>query len=70
MGHNRAGVRARQKLRRQRREELRLTRRDEAQQAGQSDGVVTKVKQAATKAVETIGDAVKTAADQVKKLVE
>jgi hypothetical protein len=62
MGHNRAGVRARARLRRHKRETMRLVKK--AEQA-ESPGVVAKVKQVAHDAAEKVTGLVKAAAEKV-----
>ena len=60
MGHNRAGVRQRARLRRRKREGERL-----AKKAAEPQGVVAKVKKVAKQAAEKVTEVVKAAAEKV-----
>jgi hypothetical protein len=62
MGYNRAGNRAKQKLRRTRKEQRRLSLKAAAAQEG---GVVKTVKRVATKAVAAVGKAVEVVKEKI-----
>lgn len=68
MGHNRAGVKARLKLRRRRKEEARLARKAAAPAEGTSGvgQVVQKVKDLAEGAVKKVGEVMEAAAHKLK----
>ena len=71
MGHNRAGVKARLKLKRRRREDARLARKAAAPAEGTSGagGVVQKVKNLAEGAVKKVGAVMEAAAHKIKDAV-
>ena len=71
MGHNRAGVKARLKLKRRRREEARLAAKAAApaEQTSGAGKVVQKVKELAEGAVKKVGAAMEAAAHKIKDAV-
>ena len=69
MGHNRAGVKARLKLRRRRKEEARLARKAAVPEEKPSGGVVQKVKELAEGAVKKVGKVMEAAAHKIKDAV-
>lgn len=65
MGHNRAGVRLRAKLKRHKNEMQRLAKKAEAKTEPKSETVLSKMKHVAEDAAEKVTKLVKSAADKI-----
>lgn len=65
MGHNRAGVRLRAKLKRHKNEMQRLAKKAEAAAESPTEGVLSKMKHVAEDAASKVTNLVKAAADKI-----
>lgn len=65
MGYNRSGTRRTARLKRHKREMERLARKAAAEEAGQNEGIVAKVKHLAHDAAAKVADVAKAAVEKV-----